>query len=195
MDRHEVSQDLTDQFGHAQPVVERVMPEPAANFARDRDGELHCGRLPCTYLFLGEDKCRLPHRVLRHMGSSACVDFTSWRLVSRHGRHGRTRGRPPLPLPRRLPAGRFLTGLLGDLRRVLSCGFGLTLRFYLCRVCLTLCLGRLTFPLGVPTLRLGTLLWLGPLDRPDRIDDRRHKTDDEDADDEHDAFRRDTRLL
>ena len=40
--------------------------------------------------------------------------------------------------------------------------------------------------LGEPGVGKSRLVW---------EDDRRHKTDDEDADDEHDAFRRDTRLL
>jgi len=39
--RHEIAQDPVDQFGHAEPLVEREMAEPAAGAARDRNGELH----------------------------------------------------------------------------------------------------------------------------------------------------------
>src|SRR5438034_10364418 len=77
MTRHEMMQDSTDQFGHAQPLVERIVPEPEADAARDDHGELHRFRFPGALLFLGEHKCRLPHRCrfLRHAGPSVVHRF------------------------------------------------------------------------------------------------------------------------
>ena len=74
MGGHEFTQDPSDQFGHAQPLVERIVPEPEADAARDDHRELHRFRFPGALLFLGEDKGRLPHRFLRHAGPSACID-------------------------------------------------------------------------------------------------------------------------
>ena len=82
MGRHEFPQDPADQFGHAKPLVEREVAEPAALLARDRDRELDGGRLRRGLLVRGADhRCCLPCG-LRHLGPPCASILSAGGLVS-----------------------------------------------------------------------------------------------------------------